>query len=80
MTSKGVVASGERQRLTLLTVLMLNLLLFFSLAGGGWIAGSSALIANALANLSDAAVYAVTLASGVGILFDVGKEAGKGDV
>ena len=45
------------QRRTLLYVLLLNLVLSGSLAIGGYLADSSALVANAVDNASDAAVY-----------------------
>lgn len=52
--------TDERQRKTLLIVLVLNLALFLSLAITGYLADSSALIANAIDNLSDTAVYAIS--------------------
>jgi Co/Zn/Cd efflux system component len=45
------------QRRTLLIVLILNALLFVALGAGGLLADSSALLANAADNASDAAVY-----------------------
>lgn len=56
------VSSAEtaRQRTTLAIVFALNLLLFVSLGAAGLIADSSALIANAVDNLSDTAVYAIS--------------------
>lgn len=51
---------NARQKRTLLIVLILNLLLFLALAGTGYVGDSSALIANALDNLSDTAVYAIS--------------------
>lgn len=52
--------ADERQRRTLLIVLVLNLGLFLSLAVTGYLADSSSLIANAIDNLSDTAVYAIS--------------------
>lgn len=46
-----------RQKSTLLQVLLWNLALFAGLGVAGWIADSSALLANAIDNGSDAAVY-----------------------
>ena len=51
------VASNHEQRRTLLAVLMLNTLLSLALGIAGVVADSSALLANALDNASDAAVY-----------------------
>ncbi|MCO8018864.1 cation transporter [Brevundimonas sp. NPDC003935] len=48
------------QRRTLLVVLALNVLLFVGLGVGGLFADSSALLANALDNGSDAAVYLIS--------------------
>ncbi|MFS0798092.1 cation transporter [Brevundimonas phoenicis] len=48
------------QRRTLLVVLALNVLLFVGLGVGGLFANSSALLANALDNGSDAAVYLIS--------------------
>lgn len=48
------------QRRTLLTVLALNAALFVALGIGGLMADSSALLANALDNASDAAVYLIS--------------------
>lgn len=62
-------ATTHEQRRTLAIVLGLNLALATMLAVGGAYADSSGLIANALDNLSDAAVYALSL-------FAVGKSAG----
>lgn len=50
-----------RQRKALLAVLVLNVVLVVGLAIGGRAADSSGLIANALDNASDVAVYAITL-------------------
>lgn len=53
--------SGDReQRRTLLVVLILNALLFLGLGLAGLIANSSALLANAVDNASDSAVYLVS--------------------
>ena len=54
------VTSSEQRRV-LLIVLLLNLMLVMFLAIGGVMANSSGLIANALDNASDAAVYAISL-------------------
>jgi cobalt-zinc-cadmium efflux system protein len=48
------------QRRTLLMVLLLNALLFVGLGIGGLLADSSALLANALDNASDSAVYLIS--------------------
>ncbi len=61
-------ATTHEQRRTLSIVLALNLALAATLAAGGLFADSSGLIANALDNLSDAAVYALSL-------FAVGRSA-----
>ena len=52
--------TGEQRR-TLWIVLGLNLLLVVAMGGAGLASDSSALIANALDNASDAAVYALSL-------------------
>lgn len=52
----------DRQRRTLLVVLILNGLLFAGLGLGGLLADSSALLANALDNASDSVVYPASLA------------------
>lgn len=55
------LTSGDRrQRKTLLIVLVLNALLFVTLGIGGVLADSSALMANAVDNASDAAVYLIS--------------------
>lgn len=54
-------ADERRQRRTLLTVLGLNAGLAVTLGVGGWIADSSALLANAVDNASDAAVYLISV-------------------
>lgn len=51
----------SQQRRTLLIVLILNLLLAIALGVGGLLADSSALLANAADNASDAAVYLLSL-------------------
>ena len=51
---------GGRQRSTLLRVLLLNLALTAALAVGGYLADSSALVANAVDNASDASVYGLS--------------------
>ena len=48
------------QRRTLLVVLILNAALFVGLGIGGLLADSSALLANALDNASDSAVYLIS--------------------
>lgn len=50
----------RQQRRTLLTVLALNAGLAVALGLGGWSADSSALLANAVDNASDAAVYLIS--------------------
>jgi cation diffusion facilitator family transporter len=60
MTAGGKSAETERQKRTLLIVFALNLLLFISLGIAGLVADSSALIANAVDNLSDTVVYAIS--------------------
>ena len=50
----------QRQRKTLLAVLILNGLLFVALGVGGFLADSSALMANAVDNASDAVVYLIS--------------------
>ncbi|MCS6627050.1 cation transporter [Roseibacterium beibuensis] len=50
----------DRQRRTLLVVLILNGLLFVGLGLGGLLADSSALLANALDNASDSVVYLIS--------------------
>ena len=54
-------ATSMEERRVLLIVLVLNLILAVSLAVTGVLADSSGLIANALDNASDAAVYAISL-------------------
>ena len=61
MSEDKLTLDTTEQRRVLLIVLALNVLLFAALALAGWIADSSALIANALDNLSDSAVYAISL-------------------
>ena len=53
-------AQDQRQRRTLLLVLVLNFGLFLALALAGWLADSSALLANAADNASDSAVYLIS--------------------
>jgi len=53
-------ATERGQRRTLLVVLVLNALLFVGLGVGGLVADSSALLANAVDNGSDAAVYLIS--------------------
>jgi cobalt-zinc-cadmium efflux system protein len=60
MSDEALEITDDRQRRTLLLVLVLNFLLFASLAAAGYLADSSALIANAVDNLADTAVYAVS--------------------
>lgn len=54
-------AQDQRQRRTLLLVLVLNFGLFLALGVAGWLADSSALLANAADNASDSAVYLISL-------------------
>ncbi|MFT4956311.1 MAG: cobalt-zinc-cadmium efflux system protein [Brevundimonas sp.] len=56
----GFSAEDHEQRRTLLLVLILNGLLFLGLGVGGLIADSSALLANAVDNASDSAVYLIS--------------------
>lgn len=60
MTAEGSSVETERQKRTLLIVFALNLLLFITLGIAGVVADSSALIANAVDNLSDTIVYAIS--------------------
>ncbi|MDO8410950.1 MAG: cation transporter [Phenylobacterium sp.] len=55
-----MTAQDRQQRKTLLVVLILNGLLFAALGVGGLVADSSALMANAVDNGSDAAVYLIS--------------------
>lgn len=55
-----MTSEDRQQRRTLLVVLILNALLFAGLGVAGWIADSSALLANAVDNASDAAVYLIS--------------------
>jgi len=57
---KALSAEDRQQRKTLLAVLVLNALLFAALGIGGLVADSSALMANAVDNGSDAAVYLIS--------------------
>lgn len=57
---KRIEAESAEQRRVLLQVLLLNALLSTALAGTGIYADSSGLIANALDNASDSAVYAIS--------------------
>ena len=66
--SKSVEASTSRQRTVLLVVLALNVALVVALMITGALADSSGLIANAVDNASDVAVYAISL-------FAVGRSA-----
>jgi Co/Zn/Cd efflux system component len=56
----GLSAKDHQQRRTLLVVLLLNAGLSIALGMGGVLADSSALIANAVDNASDAAVYLIS--------------------
>lgn len=56
----GDHGAEQLQRRTLLIVLILNFSLFLALGVGGLIADSNALLANALDNASDAAVYLIS--------------------
>lgn len=53
-------AQDQRHRRTLLLVLVLNFGLFLALGVAGWLADSSALLANAADNASDSAVYLIS--------------------
>ena len=53
-------AQDQRQRRTLLLVLVLNFGQFLALGVAGWLADSSALLANAADNASDSAVYLIS--------------------
>ena len=55
-----MTSEDREQRQTLLVVLILNALLFVGLGLAGLIADSSALLANAVDNASDAAVYLIS--------------------
>jgi cobalt-zinc-cadmium efflux system protein len=61
MTAGGKSVNTDRQKRTLLIVFALNLLLFITLGTAGLVADSSALIANAVDNLSDTIVYAISV-------------------
>jgi len=61
MTAGGKSVNADRQKRTLLIVFALNLLLFITLGTAGLVADSSALIANAVDNLSDTIVYAISV-------------------
>ena len=63
MTAGGKSVNTDRQKRTLLIVFALNLLLFITLGTAGLVADSSALIANAVDNLSDTIVYAIDRAA-----------------
>lgn len=56
----GTDTDERRQRRTLLLVLVLNAALFVGLGVAGWLADSSALLANAVDNASDSAVYLIS--------------------
>jgi len=58
--ARWVECRTREQRRVLLRVLMLNALLSASLAVAGFVADSSALVANALDNASDTAVYGIS--------------------
>lgn len=60
MSAEVARSETHEQRRTLLVVFALNLLLFLSLGAAGVIGDSSALIANAVDNLSDTVVYAIS--------------------
>lgn len=60
MLAEAGNAEIRKQKRTLLIVFALNLLLFVALGIAGLIADSSALIANAVDNLSDTVVYAIS--------------------
>jgi Co/Zn/Cd efflux system component len=56
----GLDQRDREQKRILLAVLILNALLFIGLGIGGWLADSSALLANALDNASDSVVYLIS--------------------
>jgi cobalt-zinc-cadmium efflux system protein len=60
MSDDGLQITNAEQRTTLLIVLVLNLFLFVALGISGILADSSALIANAVDNLGDTAMYALS--------------------
>lgn len=60
MTEMTPKTDGSKQKRTLLAVFLLNLILFVTLGAAGLVADSSALIANAIDNLTDTAVYAIS--------------------
>lgn len=60
MSNDGLQITNAEQRTTLLIVLVLNLFLFVALGISGILADSSALIANAVDNLGDTAMYALS--------------------
>ena len=70
MADEDLSLDSAEQRSVLYKVLALNLGLSAALGIAGWLADSSALIANALDNLSDSVVYAISL-------YAVGRAAGS---
>lgn len=69
----------RRQRRILLLVFALNALLFVGLGIAGWMADSSALLANALDNASDAVVYLISfLAVGRALIWKTGAARASG--
>lgn len=70
MADADLTLESAEQRSVLYKVLALNLGLSTALGIAGWLADSSALIANALDNLSDSVVYAISL-------YAVGRGAGS---
>lgn len=69
----------RRQRRILLLVFALNAALFVGLGVAGWLADSSALLANALDNASDSAVYLISfLAVGRALMWKTRRRAPPG--
>ena len=60
-TESALSAQNERQKRTLIAVLVINALMFAVSIVASWLAGSSALFADAFDNLGDAITYAVSL-------------------
>ena len=60
-TESVLSAQNDRQKRTLIAVLIINALMFAVIVVASWWAGSSALFADAFDNLGDAITYAVSL-------------------
>ena len=60
-TESALSVQNERQKRTLIVVLIINALMFAIIIVASWLAGSSALFADAFDNLGDAITYAVSL-------------------